>query len=227
MAEISSPLLKRPLPCQSSGKLKTGLFCHPYAASSLLTAAATTITTTADSLSLCCYWECETRTAKLGLTEFARELFTEMPEKNLESWNFVLSGEVILLFKDMQRSDMKPDDCALVNVLSACAGVGACSHGRLLNEGGEMFHAMVSDYEIQPAIEHYGCMVDLLGRFGFLKEAEELVREIPVEDVPAIWESLLSACRNHNHVELAKSIATKLLESNPQEVRRKMRIRGD
>lgn len=257
---------------------------------------------------------------KCGLIDEARSVFDKMLAKNVVSWNAMLSGyaqagrfnEVILLFKDMQRSDMKPDDCTLVNVLSACAGVGglsqgkwvhayidkneievhgflattlvdmyskcgdigkalevfestvrkdistwnsmivglsihglaeqalkvfdemvatgikpngvtfvcllsACSHGGLLNEGCEMFYTMVSDYGIQPAIEHYGCMVDLLGRFGFLKEAEELVREIPVEEAPAIWESLLSACRNHNHVELAKHIATKLLESNPQE----------
>ncbi|XP_019168890.1 PREDICTED: pentatricopeptide repeat-containing protein At4g18840-like [Ipomoea nil] len=133
--------------------LKTGLFCHPYAASRLLTAAATTITTTADSLS--CFAEARALLdrsltddviawnaflsvyTELGLTEFARELFTEMPEKNLESWNFMLSGyvkcglidEARSVF-DKMRSYMDPDDCTLVNVLSACAGVGGLSQGK-------------------------------------------------------------------------------------------------
>nr|GLL28934.1 Pentatricopeptide repeat-containing protein [Ipomoea trifida] len=224
MAAISSPSLKGPLPCQSSGKLNTGLFCHPNAASRLLTAAATTITTTADSLSYTrsIFYHTHQLNAYMYNTRIRANATSLCGCADKYTFTFILKACAATgnVKQGQQRSDMKPDDCTLVNVLSAC------SHGGLLNEGREMFHAMVSDYEIQPAIEHYGCMVDLLGRFGFLNESEELVREIPAEDAPAIWESLLSACRNHNHVELAKSIATKLLESKPQEVRRKMRNQG-
>lgn len=104
-----------------------------------------------------------------------------------------------------------PNEVTFVSVLSACSRAG------LLKEGREMFDLMVSVHGIQPTIEHYGCMVDLLGRFGLLKEAEELMRTMPIKEAPVVWETLLGACRNHGNVEMAERIARKLLELDPQD----------
>ncbi|GKD70786.1 pentatricopeptide repeat-containing protein [Tanacetum coccineum] len=51
--------------------------------------------------------------------------------------------------------------------------LNACSHGGLVEEGWKHFTSMKSVYQIEPKIEHYGCLIDLLGRAGLLKEAEE------------------------------------------------------
>uniref|UniRef100_A0A0V0I087 Putative ovule protein n=1 Tax=Solanum chacoense TaxID=4108 RepID=A0A0V0I087_SOLCH len=119
--------------------------------------------------------------------------------------------DALKTFNELIVDGIKPNEVTFVSVLSTC------SQGGLLSEGRRMFELMINEYRIQPTLVHYGCMVDLLGRFGLLEEAEELVSKLPVKEAPAIWESLLSASRSHNDVELAERIATKLLEVDPRD----------
>ncbi|KAA8519606.1 hypothetical protein F0562_013949 [Nyssa sinensis] len=190
--------------------------------------------------------------SKCGCIEKALEVFCNTSRKDISTWNSIIAGlsihgfgeHALKIFSEMLVDGFKPNEVTFVSVLSACSRAG------LLNEGRETFDLMVRVHGIQPTLEHYGCMVDLLGRFGLLEEAEELVRTMPLKlrEVPVIWESLLGACRNHGDVELAEHVAKKLLELDPQdssgyvqlsnihasigrwndvmEVRRKMRAQG-
>ncbi|KAH0992195.1 hypothetical protein GBA52_003678 [Prunus armeniaca] len=155
--------------------------------------------------------------AKCGSINSATELFGEMPERNLVSWNTMIAGyaghakEALTLFNQMKTMGLKPDDITFVVVLSAC------SHGGLVSQGREHFESMARDYDVEPKEEHYACMIDLLGRVGRLEEAYQLINKMPMEAGVSAWGALLNACKIHGNVDLAKLSAEKLLELDPED----------
>jgi pentatricopeptide repeat protein len=106
----------------------------------------------------------------------------------------------------MKRDGLQPNSVTYIAVLSAC------SHSCLLNEGRMYFDEMRLSHKIHPQIEHYGCMIDLLGRSGLLDEAMDLLQRMPMEPNAVIWGSILSACRVHKSIDLAQDAAEHLLK---------------
>lgn len=157
--------------------------------------------------------------AKCGSIDAAAELFNEMQERDLVSWNSIIVGyashghakKALSLFEQMKLMGYKPDDITFVGVLSAC------SHGGLITEGREYFRNMEKTSGLKPKVEHYACMIDLFGRVGLLEEAYELITKMPMEPDEAAWGALLNACRMHGNVELGKLAANKLLNLNPND----------
>ncbi|PWA98258.1 pentatricopeptide repeat (PPR-like) superfamily protein [Artemisia annua] len=157
--------------------------------------------------------------SKCGCLEKALEVFRKTSRKDISIWNSMIAGlglhgygkRAIEIFYELIDDGIKPNEVTFVSVLSACSRSG------LLDEGYKMFELMVHTYNIKPTIEHYGCMVDLLGRFGLLDEAEGLAKEVPFKEAQVVWESLLGACRSHNDVEMAERVTKKLLELDPQD----------
>ncbi|KAF6154544.1 hypothetical protein GIB67_027817 [Kingdonia uniflora] len=88
-------------------------------------------------------------------------------------------------------------------------------HIGLVEEGCRYFEDMSRLYNLQPQIEHYGCMVDLLGRAGLINEAEKFIKSMPIEPDAFVWGALLGACRLHGKVKLAESIMKRLVEIEP------------
>eukprot|EP01018_Ginkgo_biloba_P034749 Gb_24823 [translate_table: standard] len=152
--------------------------------------------------------------AKCGSIEKARNVFDKMHQRNVVTWNTMIVGyamhgygnEAIQLFEEMQRSGAIPDHVTFVGVLSACC------HAGLLDKGWQYFDCMSQYYQIAPALKHYGCMVDLLGRAGRLDEAREFINKMPIKPDAAVWGCLLAACRNHTNVELGERVAECLFE---------------
>eukprot|EP01018_Ginkgo_biloba_P030859 Gb_11981 [translate_table: standard] len=157
--------------------------------------------------------------AKCGTIEHARLVFDKLPEPNLVSWNSIIIGyaqhgygkEVIDLFDQMQHAGMKPDEITFIGVLSACAHVG------LVNKGCCYFDSMKQDHGIAPRVDHYTCMVGLLGRAGRLVEAEALIKEMPFQPDSVVWRALLSACTIHGNMEIGKRVAQCILELEPRD----------
>ncbi|KAK3128575.1 hypothetical protein QOZ80_6BG0463620 [Eleusine coracana subsp. coracana] len=156
--------------------------------------------------------------AKCGSIAEARSIFDRMDNKNVVSWNAMISGyglhgqgaEALKLFKYMLDAHILPTSSTFLSVLYAC------SHGGLVEEGWEAFHVMTNEYRISPGIEHCTCMVDLLGRAGKLQEAFELISEFPKSAVgPGVWGALLGACMVHKDSDLAKLASEKLFELDP------------
>lgn len=139
-------------------------------------------------------------------------LFQRMIEKNQMSYGVMISGlamhgqgpEALKLFDEMLEQGLKPDDVAYVGVLSAC------SHAGLVEEGLKYFGRMKLEHGVIPTVQHYGCMVDLLGRVGKLKEAYELIKNISIEPNEVLWRTLLNACRVHQNVEIGEVAAREL-----------------
>ncbi|KAM1449443.1 hypothetical protein ACFX14_008267 [Malus domestica] len=155
--------------------------------------------------------------AKCGGINSAAQLFNEMPERNVVSWNTMIAAyaghakQALTLFDQMKSTGLKPDSITFVAVLSAC------SHGGLVSEGKDHFESMARDHGIEPKKEHYACMIDLLGRVGLLEEAYELINKMPMEPTESAWGALLNACKIHGNVEMAKLSAERLLELDPED----------
>ncbi|CAN4110979.1 unnamed protein product [Withania somnifera] len=154
---------------------------------------------------------------KSGDLESAFTIFKDMPRKNVVSWNAVISncafngkGELgVQLFDEMLDEGVRPNDSTFVGVLACCA------HAGLVQRGGDVFDSMIANHGIEPTVEHYGCMVDLLGRGGCLKEAHKLVKTMTMEPNAAIWGALVSACRTHGEMELAECALKELIKLEP------------
>ncbi|CAM6003775.1 unnamed protein product, partial [Sphagnum balticum] len=151
--------------------------------------------------------------AKCGSMEDAWSVFNKMPSRDVVTWTTILGGcamhghgkEALKHFERMCEEGVQPDDVTFICLLSAC------SHAGLVGEGMHCYASMVKDYMISAKLEHYTCMVDLLGRAGHLQEAENMVMAMPCKPHVAVWMALLSACRIHGHVEMAERIAKQIL----------------
>ncbi|KZV28283.1 pentatricopeptide repeat-containing protein [Dorcoceras hygrometricum] len=154
---------------------------------------------------------------KCGKIEEARLVFDKMHGRDVVSWNAMLVGygihgygkEAILLFQNMQNEGAQPDYVTFVALLSAC------SHSGLVSEGKYLFHVMSQEFKILPRMDHYFCMVDLLGRAGLLDEAHNFVSTMPFEPDAHLWNALLSACRIHKNIELGEAVSKKIQSLGP------------
>ncbi|TXG63011.1 hypothetical protein EZV62_010005 [Acer yangbiense] len=155
--------------------------------------------------------------SKCGNLKSAREVFWNNVNKTLASWNCMISGfainghgkEAISLFREMDGAGVQPDEITFTALLSACKNSG------LVDEGWNYFDSMRADYNITPTIEHHSCMVDLLGKAGYLDEAWDFIQTMPLEPDATIWGALLGSCRIHKNIEFAEIAANKLFELEP------------
>ncbi|KAL2244581.1 UNVERIFIED_CONTAM: Pentatricopeptide repeat-containing protein [Sesamum indicum] len=149
---------------------------------------------------------------KCGDVDGARQFFDMMPSKSTVTWNemihgYALSGrgdDAVNLFGDMIHTGFKPDSITYVAVLTAC------SHSGLVDAGLKIFNSMQQAHGLEPLSDHYTCIIDSLGRAGRFSEVEEIIDKMPCKDDPVIWEVLLSSCRVHANVNLARRAAREL-----------------
>ncbi|KAL8209529.1 hypothetical protein R6Q57_006261 [Mikania cordata] len=156
--------------------------------------------------------------SKCGSIDVAVQLFNMLSQKNTITWNSIINGlaihgranEALCYFTKMQESGIHPNDVTYISVLTAC------SHAGLVDKGWLLFNEMVHIKGLAPRMEHYGCMVDLLGRAGRLKEAEELILNMPVEPDDVVLKALLGACKKHGNLEIGERVGQRLLETYPE-----------
>ncbi|ERN05236.1 hypothetical protein AMTR_s00007p00082080 [Amborella trichopoda] len=132
---------------------------------------------------------------KCGCIDHASEVFNYMSNPDLVSWNTMISG---LAYNGHGKSALK--------IYS------------LVDEGLHYFELMRTEEGLEPRTEHYGCVIDALGRAGWLTDAYALIRLMPFEPEDSTWASLLGACRNHGNLELGLLVAERLRKlgsSNP------------
>ncbi|XP_027361894.1 pentatricopeptide repeat-containing protein At5g66520 [Abrus precatorius] len=154
---------------------------------------------------------------KCGEMEKALSVFSKLKKKGVCAWTAIIGGfavhgkgkEAIDWFIQMQKAGIKPTSITFTAILTAC------SHAGLTEEGKSLFERMNVVYNINPSMEHYGCMVDLLGRAGLLEEAKEFIGSMPIKPNATIWGALLHACHLHKNFELGKEIGKVLIELDP------------
>ncbi|KAH9752492.1 pentatricopeptide repeat-containing protein [Citrus sinensis] len=157
--------------------------------------------------------------AKCGAVGTARALFDMMNERHVTTWNVMIDGygthglgkAAVELFNKMLEGPTKPNDITFL-----CA-ISACSHSGLVEEGIHYFTSLKKDYGIEPVMDHYGAMVDLLGRAGRLNEAWDFIQKMPIEPGITVFGAMLGACKIHKNVELGEKAANRLFELDPDE----------
>ncbi|XP_058752869.1 putative pentatricopeptide repeat-containing protein At3g49142 [Vicia villosa] len=157
--------------------------------------------------------------ARCGCLEDAKRVFDRMKFRDVASWTSLISSygmtgqgcNAVELFTEMLNSGQTPDSIAFVAILSAC------SHSGLLEEGKFYFKQMTDDFRITPRIEHYACLVDLLGRAGCVDEAYNFIKQMPIEPNERVWGTLLSSCRVYLNMDIGLLAADNLLQLAPEQ----------
>ncbi|RVX20621.1 Pentatricopeptide repeat-containing protein, chloroplastic [Vitis vinifera] len=193
--------------CASHGALDTGAWIHAYVDKNDMNRDGSLDSSLIDMYSKC------------GDIDKAVQIFEESTRRDLFTWTSIVCGlamhgrgeKALHYFSKMKEAQVQPDDVTMVGILSACA------HAGLLDQGWWYFQSMEKVFGLVPKVEHYGCMVDLLGRMGCLKEAYDLIMGMPMEANEIIWGAFLSACRVHNNVELGEVAARRLLGLDPRD----------
>ncbi|XP_052181849.1 pentatricopeptide repeat-containing protein At2g22410, mitochondrial-like [Diospyros lotus] len=160
--------------------------------------------------------------SKCGSLDEAMLTFYKMAERDVFTWTAAIAGlanygyanEALKLFDQMEDRGVDPNEATFVSVLAACRQSG------LVNEGCLLFGRMVRFYNIQPKVEHFGCLIDLLGRAGLVDKAEEFIKTMPLGERPIAYKTLLSACISYSKIDLGLKVVDELsrLGSNDHSV---------
>ncbi|KAL5982122.1 hypothetical protein ACLOJK_016191 [Asimina triloba] len=157
--------------------------------------------------------------ARCGNITDAKAIFDHMGmEKDVVSWNAMIGGyaqhgladKALKLFGKMKGLRVQPTYITFISVLNACA------HAGLVAEARKQFHCMVHEFGIAPRVEHFASLVDVIGRYGQVKDAMEVIKGMPVVPDKAVWGALLGACRVHNDINLARIAAEALMTIEPE-----------
>ncbi|GJN33184.1 hypothetical protein PR202_gb21754 [Eleusine coracana subsp. coracana] len=186
--------------CAASGALVAGRHIHELALE-----AGLKLDTSLGTALMDMYFKC-------GCPNEALSVFNSMHDKDVVAWTAVImgfgvngqTGEAISLFRNMEEDGVAPNEVTFLALLSAC------SHGGLVQEGKEFLENMVQRYGLLPGSEHYGCVIDLLGRAGRLDEAYELIQRTSSQGDAMAWRALLAACRVHGHVKMGRMVQAQL-----------------
>ncbi|KAJ8774276.1 hypothetical protein K2173_009707 [Erythroxylum novogranatense] len=154
---------------------------------------------------------------KCGNVEKAQVVFNTLPNRDKFTWTTMIVGlavngygvEALDMFSLMLKASISPDEVTYIGVLCAC------THTGMVDKGRKLFASMTTRYGIEPNVAHYGCMVDLLGRAGYLTEALELIKNMPIKPNSIVWGALLGACKIHKDSKLAAMAAEQILELEP------------
>ncbi|PRQ55564.1 putative tetratricopeptide-like helical domain-containing protein [Rosa chinensis] len=198
------------------GALDLGMWAHAYVLRKCDNAVATNVLVNSSLVDMYC---------KCGSLDMALQVFEGMNKRDVITWNYMILGfamhgkaEAALKCFDriVNMESCRPNSITFLGVLSAC------SHRGMVNEGRKFFDVMVKEYKIEPRLEHYGCLVDLVARAVFIDEALNLVTTTPMKPDAVIWRSLLDACSKQQHasIELSEEVAGQILESGEEDVSR-------
>ncbi|KAK8924100.1 Pentatricopeptide repeat-containing protein [Platanthera zijinensis] len=152
--------------------------------------------------------------SKCGSCEGSLRVFNLIEGKDVAAWTAMIAAlgfhgrgiEALELFGRLRGRRLVPNSVTFIAVLAAC------SHTGLVDQGLRIFSDMKEEYGVEPGVEHYGCLVDLLARSGKIDEARDLMRRMEMEPSESMWGAILSASTVRSDVKLAMEALEKLDE---------------
>ncbi|URE26966.1 PPR repeat [Musa troglodytarum] len=156
---------------------------------------------------------------KCGCLEHGKKVYTQMINRDIVTYNTIIAAlgmhghgnQAVMFFDHMKKERINPDRVTFIALLSAC------SHAGFIDRGFSYYNSMTEDYGILPDMEHYSCMVDLYARSGYLDDAWEFIKSMPVDPDIDVLGSLLSACRIYKRIDLAEFISMRIFEKKPED----------
>ncbi|XP_050228946.1 putative pentatricopeptide repeat-containing protein At5g47460 [Mercurialis annua] len=154
--------------------------------------------------------------SKCGQVKNAELVFRLLDERNLITWNAMISGyahngdsnKVIQQFEEMRTVEgLNPDDVTFLNVISAISNTEAP-----LQKGIQYFELMINDYGIKPTVEHCCSMIRLMGQRGDVDQAKRMIYELAFGSYGTVWRALLGACGTCRNLKVARIAAAKVIE---------------
>ncbi|GFQ01747.1 putative pentatricopeptide repeat-containing protein at3g11460 [Phtheirospermum japonicum] len=148
-----------------------------------------------------------------GSIELARNVFDEMPEKNLITWNAMISGysqnglgtQVLDLYRDMQSLNVCPDEVTLVGVLSSCANLGAqkigCEIEEIIRRRG---------FGQNPFLKN--SLISMYARCGNLAKAKAIFDSMPDKNL-VTWTAIIGGYGMHGHGDAAVELFDRMIEA--------------
>lgn len=155
---------------------------------------------------------------KCGQVGDAYKIFSYMNCQDLVSWNSMIMGFSFhgLAYEALSLFDSIPKERVKLNSVTFLAVLSACSHAGLVKEGWLIYKTMKEIYGILPDLQHYICMINLLGRAGKVEEAEQFVLSLPSEQGIAVWGALLGVCGvSEGNTDIAGRVFQRLVELDP------------
>ncbi|KAF3791234.1 Pentatricopeptide repeat-containing protein [Nymphaea thermarum] len=154
---------------------------------------------------------------KCNLLTSAYVVFEKMPRRDLICWNAMIAGNAelgkggnaVVLFSQMLKEKVKPDDITFVGLLTGCA------HAGLVEESEVFFKSMSSDFGVKPKFAHYWCLIDLYTRSGNQEKAFEVVKNMPMEAPSSIWGAIFAVARIYGETEVGEYVGRRLIELEP------------
>ncbi|KAF6167682.1 hypothetical protein GIB67_017177 [Kingdonia uniflora] len=156
--------------------------------------------------------------SKCGMIGDALRVFQTMRHSNVVACSAMIVGlamngkgvEAIEIFEMMKLQGMLPNEITFIGVLCACCHTGMVDKGKIY------YSSMTQEYSLVPKLQHYACMVDLYGRAGYLDQAYEFIKEMPIKPDVVVWGALLGACKTHKDFKLGVFAANQILELEPR-----------
>ncbi|KAG8050723.1 hypothetical protein GUJ93_ZPchr0009g2063 [Zizania palustris] len=187
--------------CGELGALGHGVWAHAYLVKRRLAVNCIVATALVEMYAGC------------GRLDLAEQVFSHVADRDTRCYNAMLHGlavhghgrATLTLFDRMRAVGMPADSVTVLSVLCGCA------HAGLVEQGLEYFDRMEVEFGIEPRIEHYGCMVDMLSRAGRIDDAEKLIDDMIITPNTAIYRSLIRACGNHGKLELGEKMIAELM----------------
>ncbi|XP_024525459.1 pentatricopeptide repeat-containing protein At4g14820-like [Selaginella moellendorffii] len=193
--------------CASVGAIETGQHIHSLINPSMLKGDAVIGTAMINLY------------ARSGMIDLAKRLFDSVVTRDPVAWSSMIAAfaqnghscDALDLFREMtDEKEISPDAITFLGVLAAC------SHGGLIDHGIKQFVSMIQEFEIKPAREHFGCVIDLLARTGRISDAIELLYAMPCVANEVVWTSVMNACRIHGDMEQGMVAAEEVMMREPE-----------
>ncbi|XP_024537237.1 pentatricopeptide repeat-containing protein At1g11290, chloroplastic-like [Selaginella moellendorffii] len=151
---------------------------------------------------------------KCGSLAAAEHVFDSMSSRNVVTWSTIIAGysregETELVFELFQAMI---DGGIGLNGITCLSVLSACGHAGLVDRGTKFFGEMSSKFGVAPSLEHYHCLIDLLGRANRVEEALELASSMPTRASSLTWKTVLGGCWKWKNVKVAEVAFEKLLE---------------
>ncbi|XP_047068323.1 pentatricopeptide repeat-containing protein At3g53360, mitochondrial-like [Lolium rigidum] len=153
--------------------------------------------------------------ARCRQLESARKVFYGIDAPDLVCWNSIINAcsvqgllnDAMVLFSEMRDSGLRPDGITVRGLLCACVGCDALNHGRLI-------HSYLVKFGLDGEVSVRNSLLSMYARCMDFSSAMDVFNETREPDV-VTWNSILTACVQHQHLEVVFKLFNLLQRSVP------------